>query len=199
MTTELRTLRCDDPACAGLQASGHTVVARSWGANLDPHDPPTAMKLRAAVERGHGQRLTLHELTSEDADVVAAVEHANHRDYPQGPATRHEDVTTVTFTTILATGSRAWGGTRDGRLIAVAVASPKGPAWWDITFASVLAEHRRTGVGQAVVAALILALRADGADRISTGGAASNDASRGAALALGAILEPEWRTYAPPG
>ena len=107
-------------------------------------------------------------------------------------------MTSEAYAAMLASGSRAWGGSRNGNLIGVALASPKGTGWWDITFASVLAAHRGTGNGPAIVAGMILALRADGVARISTGGAASNSASRGAALALGAVLEPEWRTYSPP-
>lgn len=198
MTSDLRILRSDDSACAELVASGYTVLARSWGANLDPGDPATITRLRAAVERGQRQGLVLGELSPLDATEVARVEGANHPDYPQDPATLHPAVTPRDFIDALERGSRAWGATCDGHLIAVALASPKAADWWDIAYASVLAEHRRNGTGQAVVAALILALRAAGAARISTGGAASNVASRGAALALGAQLEPVWLTYAPP-
>ena len=70
---------------------------------------------------------------------------------------------------MLASGSRAWGGSRNGNLIGVALASPKGTGWWDITFASVLAAHRGTGNGPAIVAGMIPALRADGVARITPG------------------------------
>ena len=140
----------------------------------------------------------IRELGAADAAQVAAVESANHADYPQTPATRHEPVTAQSFMAMLDHGSRAWAAVRDGELIGVAVATAKAAQWRDITFASVLAGHRRTGIGQALAAAIIDDLTTHGATRISTGGAASNHASRATALALGARLEPEWRTYAPP-
>jgi hypothetical protein len=65
-------------------------------------------------------------------------------------------------------------------------------------FTSVLAAYRRRGIGQAVKAQSILALYADGVRLFGTGGAALNDASLGANLALGYIVEERWRSYAPP-
>jgi RimJ/RimL family protein N-acetyltransferase/GNAT superfamily N-acetyltransferase len=199
VTDDLRILRSDDPARVELEARGCTVVARSWGANLDLGDPRVVDGLRSAAKAGTASGVVLAELTAADAPAVVAVEAANHGDYPQDPATRHERVTIDSYTGLLSAGSRAWGGSLGGQLVGLALATPKGADWWDVTFASVLAAHRGTGVGQAVVAEMALALRAAGATRISTGGAASNSASRAAALALGAVLEPEWLTYAPPG
>jgi ribosomal protein S18 acetylase RimI-like enzyme len=194
---EQRIVRADDPACDELESSGWIVVSRSWGANLDPHDPQVAGRVRAALTAQRASGITVRELSTHDAAQVAAVEAANHADYPQTPATRHAPVTVPVFRALLDGGARAWGAELEGNLIGVAVASPKAAGWWDITFASVLAEHRGLGIGQLLAATIISDVTEHGADRISTGGAASNDASRGAALALGAHLEPEWRTYAP--
>lgn len=196
-TAALRIIRSDDPARTQLEAAGYTVIARSWGANLDPLDPLTRRRIQAALDAGHGAGIHIRELNTPDASAVEAVETANHADYPQTPATKHDAVTTDAFLGMLATGSRAWGALLDGHLIGVAVTSPKAPDWWDISFASVLAEHRNCGIGLALAATVIRDLTAAGATRISTGGAASNSASRGAALALGAVLEPEWLTYTP--
>lgn len=194
---EFRIVRVDDPASAELESRGWTVVSRSWGANLDPTDPQVAQRVRSALTAGRASGITVRELGTADASAVAAVEAANHADYPHTPATRHEPVTEQHLQTLLDGGARAWGAELHRTLIGVAVATPKAADWWDITFASVLAEHRGHGIGQALAATIICDLAAHGATRISTGGAASNDVSRGAALALGAVLEPEWRTYAP--
>jgi glycerate kinase len=62
----------------------------------------------------------------------------------------------------------------------------------------VLDGYRGRGIGQAVKAASVLALHADGVRVFGTGGAALNDASLGANLALGYVIEERWRSYAPP-
>ena len=152
-----------------------------------------------ADARGRAAGLGVLELGVDDVPTAAALDRANYRDYPRGsPAIEHDVLTVESLAEMLDNGARMWGGLLGGQVVGVAVAARKGAAWWDISFASVLGEHRRQGVGQAIAATVIRTLAAEGATRISTGGAASNAASRGAVLARGGVLEPEWRTYEPP-
>lgn len=191
MTVEI--VRDDDPRCAELEASGYRIVGESWAARLRDPDPSA---LEQAVLRAAG--VTVRELDRSYAAAWHELETANERDYPYTPAT-HRVVQPVDELAELWTTGRVFGALDGERLVGATYISLRGePASGETGFTSVLDGYRGRGVGQAVKAASILALYADGVRVFGTGGAALNDASLGANLALGYVIDERWRSYAPP-
>lgn len=186
MTFEV--LRNDDPRCAELEAAGYRLVGESWAARLRDPDPAF---LKQAVLRSAG--VTVRELGPESADAWHALELANEKDYPYTPAT-HRVVQPVEELTELWSTGRVFSALDGERLVGATYIGLDG----ETGFTSVLAGYRGRGIGQAVKAASILALYADGVRVFGTGGAALNGASLGANLALGYVIEERWRSYAPP-
>ncbi|MEU4390705.1 hypothetical protein [Kribbella sp. NPDC023855] len=186
MTFEV--LRDDDPRCAVLEAAGYRIVGESWAARLRDPDPA---KLEAAVLRAEG--VTVGELGPEYADAWHALETANEKDYPYTPAT-HRVVQPVEELAALWTTGRVFGALDGERLVGATYITLQG----ETGFTSVLDGYRGRGIGQAVKAASILALLDAGVRVFGTGGAALNDASLGANLAFGYVIEERWRSYAPP-
>lgn len=187
MTVEI--LRDDDPRCVELEAAGYRIVGESWAARLRDPDPSALEQtvLRAA-------RLTVRELDRSSAAAWHELETANEKDYPYTPAT-HRVVQPLDELAELWTTGRVFGAFDGERLVGATYISHEG----ETGFTSVLDGYRGRGIGQAVKAASILALYADGVRVFGTGGAALNDASLGANLALGYVIEERWRSYAPPG
>jgi GNAT superfamily N-acetyltransferase len=191
MTAEI--VRDDDPRCEELEAAGYRIVGESWAARLRDPDPSILQQvvLRPAA-------VTVHELGREYAAAWHELESANEQDYPYTPAT-HRVVQPVDELAELWTTGRVFGAFDGERLVGATYISLKGdPARGETGFTSVLDGYRGRGIGQAVKAASILALYADGVRVFGTGGAALNDASLGANLALGYVIEERWRSYAPP-
>ncbi|ADB29416.1 hypothetical protein Kfla_0292 [Kribbella flavida DSM 17836] len=188
MTFEV--VRADDPRCAVLEAAGYTVVGESWAARL--RDPAPAL-LDHAVRRAVAAGVIVRELGPEYAVALHELETANERDYPYTPAT-HRVVGTVEVVRGLWSAGRVFGALDSDRLVGATHIRPDG----ETGFTSVLDGYRGRGIGQAVKAASILALLADGVRVFGTGGAALNGASLGANLALGYVVEERWRSYAPP-
>ncbi|GAA1537618.1 hypothetical protein [Kribbella lupini] len=189
MTFEV--VRADDPRCAVLEAAGYTVVGESWGARLHDPDP---VKLEQVVRRATG--VVVHELGPSYAEALHALEQANEADYPYTPATQRTVGSLETIRELWTTG-RVFGALDGDRLVAATTISLIGTRG-ETGFTSVLAGYRRRGIGQAVKALSILTLYAEGVRLFGTGGAALNDASLGANLALGYVVEERWRSYAPP-
>lgn len=187
-------LRDDDPRCAVLEAGGYRLVGESWGARL--RDPDPAL-LEAAVLRVAGSGVSARELGSEFAEAYHELELANEKDYPYTPATHHVVGDLEQFRALWGDGGRVFGALDGERLVGATSIGPM-EGRWDTSFTSVLSEYRGKGIGQAVKAASILALLAEGVRVFGTGGADQNDASLGANLALGYVVEERWRSYAPP-
>ncbi|WBQ05171.1 hypothetical protein [Kribbella sp. CA-293567] len=185
MTVEI--VRDDDPRCAELEAAGYRIVGESWGARLREPDPEL---LERAVLRAAG--VTVRELGPEYADAWPSLEKANEQDYPYTPATQRV-VPPVEGLIELWTTGRVFGALDGQRLVGATIISLAG----ETGFTSVLAGYRGRGIGQAVKAASILALLAEGVRVFGTGGAALNEASIGANVALGYVVEERWRSYAP--
>ena len=181
MTVEI--VRDDDPRCVELEAAGYRIVGESWAARLRDPDP---VALEQAVLRAAD--VTVRELDRSYATAWHELETANEKDYPYTPAT-HRVVEPVDELAELWTTGRVFGAFDGARLVGATYISLKG----ETGFTSVLDGIRR-GVGQAVKAASILALYADGVRVFGTGGAALNDASLGANLALGYVIEERWRS-----
>ncbi|GAB2562197.1 GNAT family protein [Kribbella endophytica] len=193
MTFEV--VRADDPRCAVLEAAGYTVVGESWGARLRVPDPA---KLEQAVRRAAA--VVVRELDASYATALHELETANQADYPYTPATERV-VGTLDDVRELWTKGRVFGALDGDRLVAATTISLTGAGEQQLAetgFTSVLAGYRGRGLGQAVKAASILALLAEGITAFGTGGAALNDASLGANLALGYVVTERWRSYAPP-
>ena len=191
---DYEVLRDDDPRCAVLEAAGYHVVGESWGARLRDPDP---VALEAAVLRVAGSGLSVRELSSEYAEAYHELESANEKDYPYTPATHHVVGDLERFRGLWRDGGRVFGALDGERLVGATSIGPM-EGRWDTAFTSVLSEYRSKGIGQAVKAASILALLADGVRVFGTGGADQNDASLGANLALGYVVEERWRSYAAP-
>jgi GNAT superfamily N-acetyltransferase len=189
----VETVRDDDPRCAELEAAGYRIVGESWAARLIDPDLST---LKQTVLRAAG--VTVRELDRSYAAAWHELETANEKDYPYTPAT-HRVVQPVDELAELWTTGRVFGAFDGERLVGATYISPKGdPARGETGFTSVLDGYRGRGIGQAVKAASILALSADGVRVFGTGGAALNEASLGANLALGYVITERWRSYAPP-
>jgi GNAT superfamily N-acetyltransferase len=185
MTFEV--VRADDPRCAVLEAAGYTVVGESWAARLRDPDPA---RLERAVRRAAG---VVRELEPSYAEALHELETANEADYPYTPATHRVVGSVETVRELWSTG-RVFGALDGDRLVAATHIGPDG----ETGFTSVRDGYRGRGLGQAVKAASILALLAEGITVFGTGGAAANDASLGANLALGYIIDERWRSYSPP-
>lgn len=193
MTVEIA--RDDDPRCAELEAAGYRIVGESWAARLRDPDPEL---LEQVVLRAAG--VTVRELGPEYAAEWHALETANEKDYPYTPAT-HRVVQPVDELAELWTTGRVFGAFDGERLVGATYIGLRGEPEslrGETGFTSVLDGYRGRGIGQAVKAASILALLGDGIRVFGTGGAALNDASLGANLALGYVIEERWRSYAPP-
>ncbi|GAA0933621.1 hypothetical protein GCM10009554_18990 [Kribbella koreensis] len=191
MTVEV--VRDDDPRCAELEAAGYQLVGESWAARLRDPDPSI---LEQVVLRAAG--VTVRELDRSSAAAWHELETANEKDYPYTPAT-HRVVQPVDELAELWTTGRVFGAFDGERLVgATYISLQDDPPRGETGFTSVLDGYRGRGIGQAVKAASILALAADGVRVFGTGGAALNEASLGANLALGYVIEERWRSYAAP-
>jgi hypothetical protein len=179
-----------DPRCAELEAAGYRVVAESWAVHLS--DPDREL-LESAVRRATAGGLTIRELGPESAEALYALEKTNQPDYPDTPAT-HREVGDLATVEALWQTHRVFGAFDGNRLVGATVIR-EFDGEGATKFTSVLASHRRRGVGQAVKAASILAFLDVGITRFSTGGAAVNKASLQANQALGYRLTERWRTY----
>ncbi|MFT7712222.1 acetyltransferase [Clavibacter tessellarius] len=190
-------LRSDDPRLGGLLADGWSVGARSWGAQLDA-DRVDEAALRASVA-GIAPGLRIRELGPGDRDRILALDAATIDDYPGGPATRHAPFTPETA--LVGTPERrAFGAVdADGRLVALTVVDVDAAGARAETDVTVVArDHRARGIGRAVKAASVLALRDAGIRAFRTGGSRDNAAIIAAGAALGYRIDEEWLTLRAP-
>ncbi|WP_052129241.1 N-acetyltransferase [Clavibacter michiganensis] len=197
MSAEPVILRSDDARLDGLLADGWIVSARSWGAQLDARRVDEA-DLRARVA-GIAPGLRIHELGRDDRDRILELDAATIDDYPGGPATRHAPFTPETAL-VGTPARRAFGALdADGELVALTVLDvdvPRAAAETDVTV--VAPAHRSQGLGRAVKAASVLALRDAGIETFRTGGSRENAAIIAAGTALGYRIDEEWLTLHAP-
>jgi len=190
-------LRSDDPRLGGLLADGWSVGARSWGAQLEA-DRVDEAALRAWVA-GIAPGLRIRELGPDDRDRILELDAATLDDYPGGPATRHAPFTPETA--LVGTPERRAFGAVDagGRLVALTVVDVEAAGARAETDVTVVArDHRARGLGRAVKAASILALRDAGIRAFRTGGSRDNAAIIAAGTALGYRIDEEWLTLRAP-
>jgi GNAT superfamily N-acetyltransferase len=191
---DFEIVRDDDPRRAVLEQAGYTLVGESWGARL--RDPDREL-LESAVLRAAAAGLTVRELGPEYAQALWERETTNAADYPYTPATAHTARDLAGTQNLWLEGRRVFGALDGERLVgATVIQAVEDRA--ETAFTSVLPECRGKGIGQAVKAASILALLADGCTLFGTGGAGLNAASLGANEALGYTITERWRSYRPP-
>jgi GNAT superfamily N-acetyltransferase len=191
---DFEIVRDDDPRRAVLEQAGYTPAGESWGARL--RNPDRAL-LDAAVLRAAAAGLSVRELDPEYAQALCELETTNSADYPYTPATPHTARDLAGTQNLWLEGGRVFGALDGERLVGATVIQ----AFEDraeTVFTSVLPDYRAKGIGQAVKAASILALLADGYTLFGTGGAGLNVASLGANEALGYTITERWRSYRPP-
>ena len=197
MSPDPVVLRSDDPRLGGLLADGWSVGARSWGAQLDA-DRVDEAALRASVA-AIAPGLRIRELGPDDRDRILALDAATIDDYPGGPATRHAPFTAETA--LVGTPERRAFGAMDadGRLVALTVVDVDAAGARAETDVTVVArDHRARGLGRAVKAASVLALRDAGIRAFRTGGSRDNAAIIAAGTALGYRIDEEWLTLRAP-
>ncbi len=187
-------MRADADDRARREAEGWTVVARSFGAQLDA-DRIDRRVFEAAVARVPST-LTVRELGPADVDALLTLDARTLADYPGSVATQHDPLDRTTATPTAT--RRAFGAVAaDGSLAAVTIVEVDGTtAETDVTV--VHPEARRQGLATAVKAASVLALRTSGVERFRTGGSAENPGIISANTALGYVRDEEWVTLAPP-
>lgn len=176
------------PERVELEAGGWTVVARSFGAQLDA-DRIDHARLSALVSRAAG---TVRELDAGDVDAVLRLDAVTADDYPGSIATQHEPLDRSTA--MPSDSRRAFGAfATDGPLVAMTYVDVDGAAA-ETGFTVVHPGTRRHGLGVAVKAASVLQLVADGVARFRTGGSLENTGILRANDALGYVRDEEWVT-----
>ncbi|MGT2426191.1 GNAT family N-acetyltransferase [Amnibacterium kyonggiense] len=182
--TEQVVLREDDPRVPGLLAGGHRVAPRSWAARLRR---PDAAALRALVADAV-------ELGPVSDPGIAALEAAVREDYPGGPATAPGIHDEAALAVLRAGGTRFFGVEAAGEVLAVTAIRQEGDHA-ETVFTSVARTHRRRGLAEAVKAASVLAMQAEGVAVFGTGGAAENVASLAMNARLGYEVTERWLTF----
>ncbi|MFJ3383009.1 MULTISPECIES: GNAT family N-acetyltransferase [unclassified Curtobacterium] len=187
---ETMVLPAGVPERAELEAQGWTVVARSFGAQLDAERIDRG-RLDAAVAAARAPG-GVRELGVGDVDAVLRLDAETVHDYPGSSATRHEP---LDRTTAAPTASRrAFGAfAADGALIAMSYVDVEGTAA-ETLFTVVHPAWRRRGLGVAVKAVSVVRLVAEGVVRFRTGGSLENTAILRANEALGYARDEEWVT-----
>ncbi len=196
--SQTRIVRADDPAVGQLEAGGFVLVGESWAAHLVIDSEAQLQRLRQAVESARNRGFVVSELDVEAASEVCRLESANHDDYPVTPATTHE-IRDEASTRALWLTQRVFGARLGPDLVGATAFATTPGATSDIAWASVLPDHRGTGVGVAIAALGMLTLYADGQTSFSTGGAAVNARSLRAVQSLGMNVDERWRSYERPG
>lgn len=191
---ETTVLPADHPEVAARLGAGWRITARSWAAQLDAEhvDRP---RLTALVDRV--APIVVRELGPADLGAVLRLDAATLDDYPGSAATQHAALTDASAA--LSPARRAFGAvTPDGALVGMTFVEVEGDTV-ETAFTVVAREHRGAGIGQAVKAASVLALREDASVvRFRTGGSADNPAIIAACAALGYRRDEEWVTLGPP-
>ena len=193
-THEPQVLREDDPRAAKLLAQGWTVAHRSWGARLREVDPE---RLHSLVANASGY--VVEEVGSEADPGIAALEAEVREDYPGGPATAPAQHDATALAALRVGGTRFFAALADDAVVAVTAIKREDDERAETDFTSVARGHRRRGLAEAVKAASVLALAAEGARVFGTGGAEENAASLAMNARLGYAVTERWLTLVPPG
>lgn len=190
-----QVLREDDPGAAVLRAGGWTVAHRSWGARLHSVDPE---RLRALVAAADALGYAIAEVGPEADAGIAALESAVREDYPGGPATAPAPHDVAALAALRAGGTRFFAALHGDEVVAITAIKREDDERAETDFTAVARGHRRLGLAEAVKAASVLALAADGARVFGTGGADENAASLAMNARLGYAVTERWPTLVPP-
>jgi GNAT superfamily N-acetyltransferase len=191
----MKVLPADAQERSELEAQGWTVVARSFGAQLDGHDvdQPRLQGLVARVADVGSVR----ELSHADVDAVLALDALTIGDYPGSIATQHTPLDRQRATP--SESRRSFGVVLEsGELVAMTFVDVDGSAA-ETDFTVVHPAWRGRGLGVAAKAASVLALLDDGVTRFRTGGSADNAAILAANDVVGYVRDEEWVTLEPGG
>lgn len=191
----MKVLPADAPERAELEAQGWTVVARSFGAQLDAHavdEPRLQGRVARAAEVG-----SVHELSAADIHAVLALDALTIGDYPGSIAMQHTPLDRQRATP--SASRRAFGVVLgSGELVAMTFVDVDGSDA-ETDFTVVHPDWRGRGLGVAAKAASVLALLTDGVTRFRTGGSADNVAILAANDVVGYVRDEEWVTLEPGG
>ncbi|MBF4588694.1 GNAT family N-acetyltransferase [Curtobacterium sp. VKM Ac-1395] len=191
----MKVLPADAPERAELEAQGWTVVARSFGAQLDAHAADQS-RLQGLVARAVDVG-PMRELSHADVDAVLALDALTIGDYPGSIATQHTPLDRQRATP--SESRRAFGVVLEsGELVAMTFVDVDGSNA-ESDFTVVHPAWRGRGLGVAAKAASVLALLADGVTRFRTGGSADNAAILAANDVVGYVRDEEWVTLEPGG
>jgi predicted GNAT family acetyltransferase len=185
-----RVLREDDPRAEELLEQGWTVAHRSWAARLRAAEVEALADL-VSVAEASGHRVVE---TGADADpAIAALEAVVRGDYPGGPATAPAPHDVAALAALRDGGTRFFAAF-DGHDLVAVTAIRRDAEQAETDFTSVARTHRRRGLAEAVKAASVLALAAEGATVFGTGGAEENAAALAMNARLGYVITERWLT-----
>jgi len=178
-----------------LQEKGWEVVARSWGAGIDP-DLLEADKLRRFI--GEALPIIIRPLTINDVEAVVEFDEMTFKDFPGDIATQREKPVNSEEATPREV-RLGWGAFSNNEMVGMLYADIDGRHGngVEIDFFSVNPAHRDKGIGKALLATAILKLLADGIKSIRTGVADENVASITALESVGFVKDEEWLTLSP--
>lgn len=185
-----RVLREDDPLVPTLIEQGWTVAHRSWGARLST---PATAPLEALVAAAEAAGYRVEEADAGADPAIAALEAAVRDDYPGGPATAPGSHDVEALAALRRGGTRCFAAFLGDDLVAVTTIRRDGEHA-ETDFTSVARAHRRRALAEAVKAASVLALAAEGATTFGTGGAEENAASIAMNTRLGYAVTERWLT-----
>ena len=175
-----------------LQEKGWEVVARSWGAGIEP-ELLDVEKLSRFIDEA--LPIIIRPLTISDVEAVVKFDEMTFKDFPGDIATQREKPVNPDE----ATPSEirlGWGAFSDNEMVGMLYADIDGQHGngVEIDFYSVNPPLRGKGIGKALLATAILKMNADGIDSIRTGVADENVASITALESVGFVRDEEWLT-----
>lgn len=185
---ERRVLREDDARVAVLLGEGWQIAQWSWGARLRDVDVDRLARRVAAVPS-----YEIAEVGASEDAGIAALESEVRDDYPGGPTTVPGVHDEAALAELRSGGTRFFAALADGWVVAVTAIRRDGDRA-ETDFTSVARAHRRRGLAEAVKAASVLALHAEGVTVFGTGGAEENVASVAMNTRLGYVVEERWVT-----
>ncbi|BDZ48676.1 hypothetical protein GCM10025867_09170 [Frondihabitans sucicola] len=126
--------------------------------------------------------------------AVADLDRQTSSDYPETPASRHDEVGLEQLEAWLDEGLRYFGAWVGERLVAVTLVA-RDAERAETEFTAVAQEHRRRGLGTGVKALSVLSLAERGVTLFGAGGAAGNIGILRACESLGYVLTERWVSF----
>jgi len=192
--TQKKILNAATTEAKELQEKGWEVVARSWGAGIDP-ELLEADKLSRFIDEA--LPIIIRPLTIADVEAVVEFDEMTFKDFPGDIATKREKP----LISDEATPSEVrlgWGVFSNNQMVGMLYVDIVGRHGngVEIDFYSVNSALKGKGVGKALLATAILKMIAEGIKSIRTGVADENVASITALESVGFVRDEEWLTLA---